>query len=401
MQTSTVYPTTLKFLIDWFEQGGSNADETNAYTKQLPYTECLFPSRQDRDQAFSTRNFPCRMTQAVILPSISKSWNQTSYKHSVSTSQHSAFQRINPKISVFLRNIKDDQTNQIWQIFTDVGAIKCLVATSHHTALINFKSKANTQNALGTAQGGGRSMCRMLAAESALAANVLHLLTTFSVSSSVTIWNSATSRATHWGSLDACTTHSHTWCPKREQEAWANGNKRLGPPQWSLLAQPKHCSHCAQHKWGHQKQLSSSSPSLPANQSRWPWNWWASNWQFIPDTKPPNAIRTAIAQEKRIYFRWRGEWWDQSYHFGPKQALLPSGCSISLSPLHTMQTAFFFFGARTKLWTNQLPQLQLLGDSCSKKSTRPGRGSWPPTILQHRSSQKHKGKPNTVDTTMT
>ena len=68
---------------------------------------------------------------------------------------------------------------------------------------------------------------------------------------------------------------------------------------------------------------------------------------------------------------------------------------------YTQCKQHFFFGARTKLWTNQLPQLQLLGDSCSKKSTRPGRGSWPPTILQHRSSQKHKGKPNTVDTTMT
>ena len=53
-----------------------------------------------------------------------------------------------------------------------------------------------------------------------------------------------------------------------------------------------------------------------------------------------------------------------------RQALLPSGCSILLAPLPTLRTAYFFFlELGPKLWTNQLPQLQLLGDSCSKKST--------------------------------
>ena len=82
----------------------------------------------------------------------------------------------------------------------------------------------------------------MLAAESALAASVLHLLTTFSVSRSVTIWNSAASRATHCGSLDACTTQSHVVPKTRtgsnlQQEIRPTTIVPLGPAQ---ALQPLH-----------------------------------------------------------------------------------------------------------------------------------------------------------------
>ena len=75
-------------------------------------------------------------------------WEPEDLRAQLSTAQHSAVQRFNTKTSVFLRNIKADQMSQVRQIFADVGAIDHLVATSNHTALINFKTEANAHKAL-------------------------------------------------------------------------------------------------------------------------------------------------------------------------------------------------------------------------------------------------------------
>ena len=107
------------------------------------------------------------------------------------------------------------------------------------------------------------------------------------------------------------TNHSHYQSPARELKA--KSDKRSGTQPESLSAQPK---HIFQHKSGYQKE---SIFSLLHQQTikGCNGNWWSSYWQFIPYTKPPNTIRTAITLEQWLRFRWKGGLWDPPYHFWP------------------------------------------------------------------------------------
>ena len=139
-----MYPNALKFLIKWFEQGGCKVDAANAY-KCAPTVYIIpFLSRQDRDQAWPRAVYLMEQDSSFTI----QPWEPEDLRAQLSTSQHSAVRRFNPKTSVFLRNIKADQMSQIRQIFADVGAIDHLVSTSNHTALINFTTETSACKAL-------------------------------------------------------------------------------------------------------------------------------------------------------------------------------------------------------------------------------------------------------------